>query len=97
MSLHDIGDAVRLFIDFKTLAGAAADPTTVTLTVQAPDGTTTTPAHSNPSTGRYEAVVTLDQAGVWVYRWEGTGVIDAAEEGAIGVRRGTLVPDEGGS
>lgn len=68
-------------------AGAAADPTTVTLTVQAPDGTQTTPTPTSSVTGTWTADVSVTQAGVWWYRFEGTGAVAAAAEGLLSVRR----------
>jgi hypothetical protein len=89
--LLDVGDVVTLFADFKNTAGAAADPTVVTVTVRKPDGTTATPAVTHPSLGRYEATLALDQHGTWDFRWLGTGDVAAAEEGSITVRRSRVI------
>lgn len=38
-------------------------------------------------TGVWTATVEPDAAGLWRYRWAGTGVVTEAEEGAFNVRR----------
>ncbi len=91
MDDHDIGDTITPYVDFKNAAGAAAAPTTVVLTVLKPNGTTSTPAVTTPSLGRYEATVAIDQSGTWTYRWVGTGAVAAAEEGSFYVRRSLVL------
>ena len=97
MIAYDIGDVVQVVswdVDeatagttgFTDADGALADPTTVVVTVQAPDGTQTTPSTTKEAVGRYSATVEPDQAGVWAYRWVGTGAVAAAEEGQFFVR-----------
>lgn len=86
MATHDIGDVVKLTGTFKNASGTLTDPDTVTLTVLEPDGTTSTPTASSSSTGIWTANVTIDQSGTWRYRFEGTGAVVTAEEGAFDVR-----------
>lgn len=86
MATYDIGDVVKLTGTFRDVDGDLANPTTVTLTVLEPDGTTSTPSASSSSTGIYTATVTIDQSGTWRYRWEGTGDVVTAEEGSFDVR-----------
>ncbi len=88
----DVGDAVILSIDFENAVGAATNPTTVVLTVKKPNGTLTTPAFTNPSTGHYESVIAIDQAGTWKYRWTGTGVLNKARESLFTVRYSMVLP-----
>ena len=88
----DIGDRVRITATFTDLAGAVADPTTVALTVKAPDGTLTSPSNSKDSTGVYHADVNPDASGTWWYRWTGTGALVAAEEGTFSVRQRQVGP-----
>ena len=38
-------------------------------------------------TGVYRGDVDIDVAGLWWYRWQGTGTVVEAEEGSFGVRR----------
>lgn len=84
---HDIGDTKVLTGTFRNASGALANPTTVTLRVRKPDGTTSTVSNSNSSTGIYTASVPLDQSGVWRYKWWGTGAVAEAGEGWFTVRR----------
>lgn len=79
MNVYDIGDAVKLSVDFA-VGGVATNPTTTTLRIRKPNGTITTPAVTNPSTGRFEYVLTIDLSGIWSYRFEGTGAAVAAQE-----------------
>lgn len=73
---------------FRDRAGALVDPTGVTLTVTDPAGTTQTftgAALTHPSTGVYEAEVTVDVPGYWRYRLEGSvaGEGSAVSEGVV--------------
>lgn len=76
---------IRVTATFRTLAGALSN-TTAVATVKAPDGTASTPAVTNDSTGVYHADVTLDQAGTWYIEWQGSGTVIAAADQAISVR-----------
>lgn len=78
----DIGERARLTYTLRDVDNALANGT-VTLTVTAPDGTQSTPAVTNVSTGIYRADVDLDQAGRWVYRWASTGAVINAEDGYL--------------
>lgn len=53
--------------------GSPTNPTTTTLTITSPTNVVTTPSASNPSTGLFTADVTCNEAGTWLYRWDGTG------------------------
>lgn len=74
------GQVVRIAATFRDTAGVLVDPTTVVLTVKKPDDTEATPALSNPSDGEYHGTATLDQSGLWRWRYVSTGSV-AAEEG----------------
>ena len=75
---------------FKNASAAATDPTTLTFKYRKPDGVVTTvgpmtlPTVTSPvvkdSTGNFHADVTVDQAGLWAYRFEGTGDVAQGEE-----------------
>ena len=78
------------FLPFTT-GGIAVDPTTVTLTVKAPDRAITTPPVTREATGRYYADVTLDQPGRWSWRLEGDGAVQAPAEGVIVVDRSRVL------
>lgn len=86
MNLYQKGELVRIAGTFTTLAGAAQDPSTVSLKVTKPSGTTTTYAY-NPGTivkdgtGLYHLDVSADEVGRWYYTWISTGTGQAAENG----------------
>jgi len=76
-TIYDKGDLARLSVTFK-VNGIATDPTAVTATVRAPDGTLTNYAY-NPGAidrdgvGLYHFDITADQSGEWAYKFVGTG------------------------
>ena len=87
MSAYNVGQSVKVFCDFTDADGAAANPTTVRCLVREPDGTettytsATTPAVTNPSTGRFQLILSADAPGMWSYRWEGdTGTTTPRDE-----------------
>jgi hypothetical protein len=77
VALFDIGDTISaegpldfyVYNDSGVLASA-----TVTCTITLPDGTTSAPSVSNPSTGRYTASYTPAVAGTFYVRWVGEDV-----------------------
>jgi hypothetical protein len=71
----DLGDLVPLTVTIKDASGAAANATTVALTITLPDGTTVTPTVTNPpaTTGVYEYDYPTVQAGRHLARWTSTG------------------------
>jgi hypothetical protein len=79
---YDVGDLIQLTGTFKNASGVLTDPTTVTCTVRDPAGTVTTPTATRASVGVWNATVDLTGAvaGVWWYRFAGTGAVQAAEE-----------------
>lgn len=87
---HDIGDIVRVSVTF-TQSGVAVDPSTVTLVVQLPSGTSSTYTYAaggvdKDSTGNYHKDLTIASAGTYRYRWTSTGTGTASEEGWFQVR-----------
>jgi hypothetical protein len=65
--------------------GVATDPTSVTLTVTDPTGATSTPSVTHVTTGTYSANVACTVAGVWLYKWVGTGTASDVQEGTFTV------------
>jgi len=58
-----------------------ADPTTVILTVQSPDGVQveyTAPQVIRVSAGIYQYTIDANQAGPWIYNWQGSGTVHAS-------------------
>jgi hypothetical protein len=83
---YDVGDGVRATVEFRNLAGALANPTSVVAKLKNPAGTVTTLAWSHPSTGLYYVDFTFTAPGTWWLRFEGTGTVVAAQEFAMRVR-----------
>jgi hypothetical protein len=75
---------------FTDINGNAADPSTVSLFVIAPDGTSVTYQY-NPGpivrdgVGMYHYDLTLNQKDKWLYEWIGTGVLTVVGPGEIEV------------
>lgn len=84
MGVYWQGQSIELTGTFTDADGAPSNPSSVTCSVRAPDGTETTyepPAVTNPETGSFQVVIPTDQPGVWSYRWEGeTGAETPATE-----------------
>lgn len=101
-TIYDLGDRSRLGNHAAsggaafTTGGTATDPTAVTLTLEAPNGTQTVWAWPTPgvgegtltreTTGRFYADHTWDQAGLHWCRLAGTGAVVAAAEWGVTVR-----------
>lgn len=82
---YDIGDRPTLIAQFTNEAGTAADPTAITFTLKAPDGTLTTATQSaatNPAVGTWKWPIpaAFDQSGVWWFRAEATAGLETAAE-----------------
>ena len=82
------GTLVRAQAVFANAAGTLVVPTSVTFRVRAPDGTVTTPAVSNPSTGVYTTDIDANAEGDWHWRAEGTGAYQGAAEKQFTVTEG---------
>jgi hypothetical protein len=67
------------------VGGVPTDATSVTLTVTDPTGATSTPAVTHTSTGVYTATAACTVAGVWLYKWVGTGTASDVVEGTFTV------------
>lgn len=92
---YQIGTGVRLSVLFQTLAYTPTDPTTIQLRTQKPSGAITVLVYGTDaavirdSAGAYHADVipaSNAEAGDWYYRWEGTGALQAAEQGTFNVQ-----------
>ena len=90
---YDIGDLITVKAVFRDRNSELADPTTVTLKIKKSDGVISTYVYPSvpvekDSTGIYHADIdtTAGPGGVWVYRWTGVGVAQAAEEREFVVR-----------
>jgi hypothetical protein len=81
---YDFGDTVTLGITVTDAAGALTNAGTNVLTITLPDGTTTVPSTSNPSTGQYTASYVPVQSGHHAWKWPTTSPA-TSETGAFDV------------
>ena len=91
-----VGSLPQFTVTFTNLAGIPTDPTTVSLTVTAPDGTQVvynSPTHG--STGVYTQNVAVAQAGSYNYEWAGTGTVVAVVPGTFQSFATPLAPVNG--
>lgn len=80
---YDKGDTVLMSALYYTATGALGDPSTATLKIKDPTGLQTSHTPTKDSLGAYSfpLVTSLsDPAGLWEYRFEGSGAITSAEE-----------------
>lgn len=90
-SEFDLGDTVQLTGDFYSLTGVLTDPTTVKVVIRTPTGSETTRTYAGGtvtkvSTGVYTSDYAPATAGLYRYRWVGTGTVATAEESKFTVR-----------
>lgn len=82
VNTYDASTTVRLRSGFTVAqSGDPADPASVKLWVSDPSGTITeyTEAEmTHESTGVFYMDVVLDMVGVWTYKWQGLGGVEAA-------------------
>ena len=67
-----IGSSVVVQATFRDLDGVLTNPSDVELIIRDPSGNQTAGSPTNFSTGVYRDDVTLDEAGWWSFRFEGT-------------------------
>lgn len=84
-----IGSTWRTQATFRS-AGAATDPTTITLKVRDPAGTETPYTYAlsqvtRSGVGVYYKDLTTNASGRWIARWIGTGTVPEADEESIEV------------
>ncbi len=96
VNLYDLGDVATVSAVFTDDGGTAADPTTVTASVRAPDNTVTaytvTPGEIvKDSVGHYHLDIACTQSGDYFYRFVGVGAVTAARPGTFTVRPSTTV------
>lgn len=94
LNTYDVGDLVRLSSAF-VVSSVATDPTTVTLALRKPSGTALSYTYgaaqiTKDSVGNYHKDISVDDTGVWAYKWTGTGTCETVEEGRFLVRLSKL-------
>ena len=90
MTPFDIGDTIRVSVLFTDILDAAADPTTVQLRIEEPDGTVTTftlaaATVTRASLGNFHRDIALDSSGTWRYEFLGAGAVAAMDDGTFKV------------
>lgn len=94
-SLYDIGDQVVISGTFDNGVPAPVDPGTITLRIMAPSGPLAPLVYGvdpivKDSTGRYHYLLSVTEAGLFTYRWEGTGANPGVYESSFVVRESVL-------
>jgi hypothetical protein len=80
------GTMVRLTFGLTDIAGAAANPTTVTVKIRSPSGSTATASPTNDGVGAYHHDYTFALAGEYVVHVETTGNPTVVDEASVDVR-----------
>ena len=75
----DLGNVVPLAFEVRDANGQLANATTATITVNLPDGTTTTLSPNNPGVGKYHFDYLPTLPGQYTARYVVTGALTAAE------------------
>jgi hypothetical protein len=74
---------------FTSLTGTKVDPTTITLKVKTPSGSTTTytyPTHiTRSAAGIYFYDYSVTASGIHFFNWAGTGAFQAADESSFSI------------
>ena len=80
--VYDKGAEIIMQTTIRDRDKTLVDPSSVVLTVKAPDGTTSAPTVSRDSQGVYEGKIVASQSGRYRYRWATAGgdFIGADEE-----------------
>jgi hypothetical protein len=81
---YNVGTAVTIYCTFS-VSGVNTDPTTITLEITDPQANTDTYTYAlaqitKTATGMYNKEITPDEAGLWRYRWIGTGTCIATNQ-----------------
>lgn len=84
ISSRAVGQTVTLDFTVRKPDGTPTDAD-VLLFVARPDGTDPSPTVDHLGPGRYQAVVTCNQAGLWTWRWTATGAATTAADGLLRV------------
>lgn len=66
--MADIGDEVLIETEVR-VDDVLFDPSSVVLTVTDPSGVVTNPSVNNPSVGEYNSIITVGEAGRWIWKW----------------------------
>jgi hypothetical protein len=95
-----LGNTVVLTATFRDLDGRLMDPDTVRCRVvrRIDDAEVSTYVHgtddelTRKALGIFQLRIVPDEPGAWIYRFEGSGVIECAQEGTFNISK-SLIPD----
>lgn len=96
MNEFQLGELVRVAVEFRNLAGELLDPSTVSFEFQQPGAAKTTYVHGThnqlvrASLGRFQVDISATTAGVVAWRFFSTGTGQAAVSGSFVVRPANL-------
>ena len=88
---YTVGDQLPFAANIYDSSGNLADGSSVTLTLIAPDGTTTTPSVTHVSTGVYTCTATASMAGRYLGQWSSSGANAGGEPQAFWVLPATPI------
>lgn len=83
------GSSIRLKATFKDASAAVADPTTITVAIETPDGSVSSYVYGTDaeivrdSTGIYYIDVVVDTPDTWSYSFAGTGTVQAVSQSKL--------------
>jgi hypothetical protein len=86
MATIDVGDVYPIRLLVRDPDTQQLTDTTVALTVTDPVGVDTTPAPVHSGVGIYDYGILANAAGLWSWRWSGTGAIFLSETGSFAAR-----------
>ena len=97
---YKVGTTKRLSVVFKSVVDdtTPADPTAVTLLIQAPDNAQTTYTYLTDvelvrdGVGLYHFDLDFTHIGAYFFRWTGTGAVQYVYEGELDVAASIIVP-----
>lgn len=87
MQSYATGATIKLFATITdSVTGAKFDPSVVTCVVKPPHDDSFQPVVTKDDIGEYHTEITPAVAGIWTFRFEGTGTSPTAEEAAFFIR-----------
>lgn len=89
-----VGTRVLVEGDIR-LRGVPTDPTLLIFYARSPSGRNTQTTYPDDTINRrdvglYEANIVVDEVGLWGFRWEGAGVVDAVGEVTLNVAESSV-------
>ena len=83
MNSYDIGNTIRTVAKFADIDGNFIDPDSVQVLIRYPDNTVVPHTPIKDSVGNYHYDLNIPNPGIYYYRYQTTGGILAANDGAF--------------